>query len=92
MDKKAEQSEELKRYKSPKRILLRFFEKSRNKWKAKCKEGKYQIKLLQNKIRYLKKNKEILKDRLKAVESELDEIKAKAKHVSDKTEQLKKKF
>jgi len=36
MDKKVGQNYEAKSYKSPKRILLRFFEKSRDQWKDKC--------------------------------------------------------
>ena len=90
MEKKTGQNKELKDYKSPKRILFRFFEKSRNKWKEKCKEAKYQNKLLQNKNRYLKKDKEVFKNRVKELESELRQMKHNEKQMAEKIEQLKK--
>ncbi len=90
MEKKAVQSHEIKNYKSPRRILFRFFEKSRNKWKDKCREAKYQIKLLQNKTRYLEKNKTIFKNRVKELEAELQQMKDNEKQMADKIEQLKK--
>jgi len=36
------------RYKSPQRKLVRFFEKSRDQWKAKCQTAKFTVKRLQN--------------------------------------------
>ena len=92
MHKKVEQNYETKNYKSPKRILLRFFEKSRDKWKDKCKEAKYQIKLLRNKIRYLEKNKTAFKNKVKGLESELLQMKDNEKRMADEIEQLKKKL
>ncbi len=43
-----------KKYKSPKWKLIRFFEGSRNKWKIKAKDAKYQINLLRKRMKYLK--------------------------------------
>jgi lipopolysaccharide export system protein LptC len=37
-------------YRSPQRILVRFFERSRNKWKAKCKEAKRENKSLKYRL------------------------------------------
>jgi len=37
-------------YLSPQRILVRFFERSRNKWKAKCKEAKRENKSLKYRL------------------------------------------
>ncbi len=92
MDKNAEQNYELKNYKSPKRMLVRFFEKSRNKWKDKCKKAEYQIKLLRNKIRYMEKNKTVFKNRVKGPEAELQQMRDNEKRMADETEQLKKKL
>jgi hypothetical protein len=50
-----------KTYKSPTRKLARFFEKSRNQWKAKCLAAKAIIKRLKHRIRYLEKSKADLK-------------------------------
>lgn len=45
------------RFKSPKRKLISFFENSRDKWKQKTKDAKYQIKLLRKQIKYMEQNK-----------------------------------
>lgn len=58
-------------YKSPMKKLVTFFERSRNKWKTKCQEAKYQVKLLQNKVRYLEKRKVELNKRVKELKKEL---------------------
>ncbi len=92
MNNKAEQNHAIKKYKSPKRILLRVFEKSRNKWRDKCKNAKYQIKLLRNKIRYLENNKAAFKNRVKALEAELQKMKGNEKRMSEQIEQFKKKL
>jgi chromosome segregation ATPase len=39
------------RFKSPRRVLLRFFERSRNRWKEKCKALKKEKKRLENRAR-----------------------------------------
>jgi len=64
-------------YRSPARKLIRFFEESRDQWKAKCLSAKYQIKLLSNKIRYLEKRKADLKKRVQELENELEELQKK---------------
>ena len=64
-------------YRSPARKLIKFFEESRDQWKAKCLSAKYQIKLLSNKIRYLEKRKADLKKRVKELEKELEGLQEK---------------
>lgn len=66
-----------KKYKSPQRKLVKFFEKSRNQWKAKCLEAKKAIKQLKNRIRFLEKSKKEWKSRTKELEAELAQMKAK---------------
>ena len=61
-------------YKSPVRKLIRFFEESRNQWKAKCLNAKYQIKLLSNKIGYLEKRKAELTNKVKELEKKLEDL------------------
>lgn len=68
---------EEKLYKSPVRKLIRFFEESRDKWKARCLDAKYRIKLLTNKIRYLEKRKAELSKRVKELEMALEELQKK---------------
>ena len=50
------QSQEME-YVSPLRKLVRFFESSRDKWKAKHQEVKKQFKLAQNQIRAVEKSR-----------------------------------
>ena len=66
-----------KKYKSPQRKLVKFFEKSRNQWKTKCLEAKKTIKQLKNRVRFLEKSKEQWKSRTKELEAELAHTKAK---------------
>ncbi len=69
------EAQEVKSYKSPQRKLLRFFEKSRNQWKDKCKRTKSKVKRLQNRVRFLEKSKEGWKNRVKELEDEVARIK-----------------
>jgi polyhydroxyalkanoate synthesis regulator phasin len=66
-----------KNYRSPARKLIKFFEESRDQWKAKCVQAKYQIKLLSNKIRYLEKRKADLTTRVKELEKEVEALQEK---------------
>lgn len=77
-------------YKSPKRKLIKFFEKSRNKWKEKCREAKYQVKLLRNRMRYLEKSKNNAKKRVQELEVELRQMKDNEQRLVDELERLKK--
>ena len=63
-------------YKSPRRKLVSFFEKSRNQWKSKCMEAKATVKRLNNRIRYLENSKAEWRDQAKEWKKELDRIKA----------------
>lgn len=44
-------------YKSPRRKLVRFFEKSRDQWKTKHHQAKADVKRLTNRIRFLERSK-----------------------------------
>jgi hypothetical protein len=63
-------------YKSPRRKLVRFFEKSRDQWKAKCLEAKAAAKGLKHQIRYLEQSKLEWKTKAKELEKELARMKA----------------
>ena len=63
-------------YKSPRTKLVRFFEKSRDQWKAKCLEAKATAKGLQHRIRYLQGSKMEWKTKAKELEQELARMKA----------------
>jgi hypothetical protein len=67
-------------YKSPQRKLVRFFEKSRDQWKAKCQTAKATVKRLQNRVRFLERSKAALKTRNQALEAEVTQLRAQLKH------------
>jgi uncharacterized protein YlxW (UPF0749 family) len=64
-----------KEYKSPKRKLVTFFEKSRDQWKEKCSDAKVKVKRLNNRIRFLEKSKDQLKNEIKSLKTELAQVK-----------------
>ncbi len=70
-----------KRFKSPFRKLAYFFEESRNRWKSKYKQIKFNVKRLENKNRYLKKRNTQLKEKVKKLESELNQIRFSEKQL-----------
>ena len=65
-----------KQYKSPRRKLVTFFEKSRDRWKAKCIDAKSMVKRLKNRIRYLESSKNEWKTKAIELEKELARMKA----------------
>lgn len=77
-------SEQKKTYASPKHKLRKFFERSRDKWKAKSKEATATIKLLKNRIRFLEQSKQAWKEKAEKREEELDELKARLKEAERK--------
>ena len=78
-----------KSYKSPQRKLVKFFEKSRDRWKAKCREAKIEVKRLKNRVRFLEKSKEHWKSKVKELEAELARVKAKERE-KEELEEFKK--
>jgi chromosome segregation ATPase len=77
-------------FKSPVRKLVPFFRDSRDKWKAKCQNAKYQVKLLKNRIRHMDKRKTELKQKVKALEKELKQIKNREQKLANEVAHLKK--
>lgn len=72
-----------KKYKSPKWKLIRFFEKSRDTWKKKAKDAKYQIKLLRKKVKYLEENKLKDKEHTKNLELQLKKMSEKERKMQE---------
>jgi predicted RNase H-like nuclease (RuvC/YqgF family) len=67
-----------KEYKSPRRKLVKFFEKSRDQWKIKCSDAKAMVKRQNNRIRFLEASKEQWKTKAIELEKELARMKAQA--------------
>ncbi len=83
-----ESETETKKYKSPRRKLVRFFEKSRDQWKAKCIDAKARVKKLKNRIRYLEANRKEWKT--KAIELEKELARAKTREDGESQLEVKK--
>lgn len=79
---------ETKKYKSPRRKLVKFFEKSRDQWKAKSIDAKMVIKKLKNRIRYLEASKE--KWKTKAIELEKERARIQAQENRESQQEVKK--
>ncbi len=77
-------------YKSPQRKLVKFFQQSRDRWKAKHREAKVTLKRLTNRVRFLESSKAHWKGRVKALEAELAQFKAQAQAREKELEALKK--
>lgn len=75
-------------YKSPVRKLARFFEKSRDLWKAKYREAKKAIKYLKNRVRFLEESRERWKKRARELEAQVQQMKAEARESNEKQETL----
>lgn len=65
-----------KTYKSPRRKLVKFFEKSRDQWKAKCREAKALVKRLKNRVRFLEHSRDRWKAKAAALDAELRHVNA----------------
>jgi hypothetical protein len=77
-------------YKSPQGKLVRFFEKSRTQWKAKCRVAKATIKVLKNRIQFLEESKARWKRRAQALEAEVARLRATGQATSRSEYALKK--
>jgi hypothetical protein len=65
---------EPKTYRSPRHKLLGFFEKSRNRWKAKCLAEKRKSKALANNVVALRKSRDLWKARARQRRDETEQL------------------
>jgi hypothetical protein len=80
-----------KTHKSPPRKLARFFETSRDQWKAKHRKSKATGKRLKNRVRFLEKSKEHWKSRVEELEAEVARRHAREQTLEQAVESLPKK-
>ena len=67
-------SEYLSQFSSPVAKLVRFFEQSRDRWKAKHHELKKKSKKLENQVRAVEKSRARWRDRTRAAEQRMAEL------------------
>ena len=53
---------------------MRFFQRSRDKWKQKCMEAKHRCKLLGNQVRAVEKSREYWRAQAEAATRRLEEV------------------
>jgi chromosome segregation ATPase len=86
----ATSADDLEPYKSPRHKLLRFFEKSRDQWRAKCTRAKATVKRLQNRVRFLEKSKTRLQHRVSELEADVKTLKHLLQEKDNELAQVKK--
>jgi hypothetical protein len=70
------ETEDVSTFKSPNRILVRFFHRSRDKWKAKYAAIKTEIKRYKNQASDARRSREQWKNKALALESRVQELEA----------------
>ena len=69
-------SNDVSELQSPLRILVRFFRRSRDKWKQKCSAVKSDIKRFQNQAADARRSRESWKTKAQLLEAEVRQLKA----------------
>lgn len=81
-----------KTYSSPQRKLVKFFERSRDQWKAKSQVAKRVLKRVGTRLGRLERSKAAYQDQLAALHRQVAEWQAKHAQTARELEELKKKY
>lgn len=81
-----------KTYSSPQRKLVKFFEHSRDRWKAKSRVAKTVLKRLGTRLGRLERSNAADQDQLAALHTQVAEWQAKHEQTARELEELKKKY
>lgn len=81
-----------KTYRSPQRTLLKFFERSRNRWKAKSQTAKTVSKRLGTRLRRVEQQKADSQQQVGALQKQVAEWHAKQEATLRELAELKKKY
>jgi uncharacterized coiled-coil protein SlyX len=79
-------------YTSPQRKLVKFFEHSRDRWKAKSRAAKTVLKRLGTRLGRLERSNAAYQDQLAALHTQVAEWQAKHEETRRELEELKKKY
>jgi hypothetical protein len=77
-------------YRSPQRKLVRFFEKSRNQWKVKCRDAKRLVRRLKNRAAWLEHSRDTWKARAMQWRQRVRELETEQARRAEAGETLKK--
>ena len=75
-------------FRSPLRKLVAFFRASRDRWKKKCQDVKYELKLLKRRFANLQASRDRALQCCQAAGVQCDELQARNKHLQAREEQL----
>jgi chromosome segregation ATPase len=75
-------------FRSPVRKLVVFFKSSRDKWKKKCQDAKYELKLLKRRIQNLQASCDQWQQCHQAAEVQCAQVQARNEHLQARQEQL----
>ena len=81
-----------KHYTSPQRKLAKFFERSRDRWKAKSRAAKTVLKRLGTRLGRLERSNAGYQQQLAALHAQVAEWRAKQEQTARELEELKKKY
>jgi uncharacterized coiled-coil protein SlyX len=81
-----------KSYSSPQRKLVKFFERSRDQWKAKSRAAKTVLKRLGTRLRRLERSNAASQQQLAALHTQVAEWQAQHEQTVRELEELKKKY
>lgn len=81
-----------KSYTSPQRKLVKFFERSRDRWKAKSRGAKTVLKRLGTRVRRLERSNADYQQQLAALQTQVAEWRTKHEETVRELEALKKKY
>ncbi len=72
-------------YRSPARVLARFFENSRDLWKAKYKELQQRIKAFRTEVRDLRRSRDRWRAKAEALEGTIQQLHAKLQQLIEQS-------
>ena len=75
-------------FRSPLRKLVAFFQASRDKWKEKCQQTKYELKLLKRRFENLRINRDEWQQCYLQAEIERDQLRARCEHLETQYQQV----
>jgi hypothetical protein len=78
-----------KTYTSPIQKLVRFFERSRDQWKAKCREAKRKLKSLKSRHRVLRKSRDQWREQAQRLRQEIAKVKVTERELRAEIDRLK---
>lgn len=75
-------------YRSPLRKLVVFFQKSRDQWKAKCQQVRYELKLLKRRFENLQKHRDLWQQCCREAEAQREHLQAQRDHLDAQNQKL----